>query len=282
MNLPAEHVEGTFAGTGGLELYVQSWRPPGTPRAVVGIVHGVAEHCGRYANVVGHLIPQGHAVYAYDHRGHGRSPGPRVHINRWDEYRGDLRCFLTMVAEREPGRPVFVYGHSMGALVVLDYLLLHQEGLRGAILSAAPLEPVGLAKPHLILLARLLSPLWPGLMVRAKLDVPQISRDPAVVQAYQADPLVVYGAATVRWGTESLNAVARVRSGLPAIRLPVLLIHGGADRISAPDGSRLVYERISSADKTLRVYAGTYHEPHNDVNHDDVLRDVAEWLDRHA
>lgn len=276
-----EHAEGTFAGTGGLNLYFQAWRPTGVPRAVVTVVHGVAEHSGRYPNVVGHLVPQGHAVYAYDHRGHGRSPGLRVHVNRWDEYREDLQRFLAMVATLEPGRPLFVYGHSMGALVVLDYLLFHQDSLRGAVLSAAPLEPVGVAKPYLVALARLLSPVWPRFTVRTRLDVPVISRDPAVVRAYREDPLV-YGAATVRWGTETLGAVARVKANLPAIRLPVLLIHGGADRISSPDGSRLAYERVSSADKTLHIYAGTYHEPHNDVNHEEVLRTVAQWLDRHT
>ncbi len=124
-------------------------------------------------------------------------------------------------------------------------------------------------------------PLLPRLPIRTQLDIAAISRDPEVVRAYENDPMVTH-VASVRWGTEALAAVARVKSKIAAIRLPVLLIHGGADRLNSPQGSRFVLERVSSSDKTLRIYPGTYHEPHNDLNHDEVLRDVAEWLDRRS
>jgi len=275
------HIESTFQGVGGISLYRQVWQPDGPARVAIVIVHGIGEHSSRYGHVVNHLVPQGYAIWAYDHRGHGRSGGHPVHVDRWEEYREDLRTFLSLVSEQGRGLPLFLYGHSMGGLIVLDYLEQHQEGLRGAILSTAAIQPVGVAKPHLVALARALSPIVPRLAIPTGLDISTLSRDPTVVQAYRADPLV-RRAATVRFGTEALAAVARVRAGLGAIRLPVLIIHGGADRLHAPEGSRLAFTQIASEDKTLRIYPETYHEPHNDVNRDEVLCDVERWLEQRS
>ncbi len=194
---PMDHSEGTFVGAGGIHLYYQAWTPDGPPRGVLAAVHGVAEHSGRYVNVVNALVPRGYVVVAYDQRRHGRSPGQRVHINRWQEYRDDLRAFLHLVGEQGPGHPMFIYGHSMGALVVLDYLLFYQDGLRGAVISGAPLEPVGVAKPYLVAAARLLSPIIPRLPIKTHVDVTAISRDPEVVREYVNDPMVTYVAGAV-------------------------------------------------------------------------------------
>jgi len=275
------HVEGTLRGVGGIPLYYQVWQPDGPARAAIVIVHGIGEHSGRYANVVDHLVPPGYAVWANDHRGHGRSAGHPVHVDRWDEYIEDLRAFVSLVTREMGGLPLFLYGHSMGGLIAVEYLERHQEGLRGAILSTAAIQPVGVAKPYLVALVRALSPIAPRLPIPTGLDVSTLSRDPAVVQAYRDDPLV-RRTATVRFGTEGLAAVPRARAGLGAIRLPVLIIHGGADRLNSPEGSRFAFEHIASADKMLRIYPETYHEPHNDVNHAEVLRDIEGWLDQHS
>lgn len=275
------HLEGTFGGSGGLALYYQAWRPDGAVHGAVGIVHGIGEHSGRYGNVVNHLIPRGFAVWAYDHRGHGRSQGRRVHVDRWSQYLDDLHVFRRLVGEREPQCPLFLYGHSMGALILLEYLTVHQEGLAGAVISGAPIQPVGVAKPALVVLARVMSPLVPALAIRTKLDVEAISRDPQVVEAYRTDRSV-YGTATVRWGTEALGAVARVNASLGKISLPVLLVHGGGDRLNAAEGARWAFERLGSADKTLRIYPDTYHEPHNDTNFREVLGEVGSWLSDRA
>lgn len=274
------HSEGTFQGDGGLVLYYQRWRPDGLPRSVLVLVHGIGEHSGRYMNIVRPLTDRGHAVYGFDHRGHGRSPGPRGHIDRWEQYRGDVTAFLRLVGEREPDRPLFLLGHSLGALIVLDYVLHHPEGLRGAIVSGAPLEPVGVAKPHLVALARLLSRLWPRFTMPLNLDVSALSRDPDVVRAYREDPLV-HGMATVRWGAESLARIGWVKAHAVDVRLPILLLHGAADRLNSPDGSRRFFEGIQGADKSLRIVPGGYHEPHNDLDHAEVMDDVAQWIERH-
>ena len=275
-----EHSEGTFHGDGGLALYYQRWRPDGPPRSVLALVHGIGEHSGRYMNVVRAFTGRGHAVYGFDHRGHGRSPGPRGHIDRWEQYRGDVTAFLRVVGAREPDRLLFLLGHSLGALIVLDYILHHPEGLRGAIISGAPLEPVGVAKPHLVAVTRLLSRVWPRFTVPLGLDASALSRDPDVARAYREDPLV-HGIATVRWGAECLARIGWVKSHAADVRLPILLIHGAADRLNSPDGSRRLFEGMKCADKSLRIFPGGYHEPHNDLDHAVVLEDVAQWLDRH-
>ncbi len=275
------HAEGRFAGAGGLELYYRSCLPETDPRAVVVLVHGVCEHCGRYANVVGRLVDDGHAVYAYDQRGHGDSPGPRVHIDRWSDYRDDLAACLGLVERRAPGHPLVLYGHSMGALVVLDYLLQRPRGVAGAIVSGVPLEPAGVASRSLVAVAKLLSGVLPRVSVDLGLDACALSRDPAVVEAYRADPLVT-SRATLRWGAESLAAVRRIKEGMAGIDVPLLVLHGEADRLSLVEGARALSEGAGRSGAELRTYPGGYHEPHNDLGRDEVAGDVSDWLARLA
>jgi alpha-beta hydrolase superfamily lysophospholipase len=275
-----KHRDGIFRGAGGLELSYQVWRSARETRAVLAIVHGHGEHVGRYENVVSVLAPLGYVVCGFDHRGHGRSRGQRGHINSWEEYREDVRYFLQLIGHDEPDRAIFLMGHSMGALVVLDYLIRYSDGVRGAIISAAPIEPVGVAKPYLVSISRTLSMILPRFPLRLSLDISALSRDAAVVKAYAADPLV-HGRFTARWGTESLAAVTRAKAGAAALKVPILMIHGRADRLNSPEGIEPFFERITVADKSLRIYPDMYHELHNDIGHEGVTADLAEWLARH-
>ena len=258
---------------------------PGGKRKKPGLswrlIHGFGEHCGRYLNVVNHLTPLGYGVYGFDLRGHGRSPGQRGHIQSWDEYRGDLRAFLQKVSSQEPTLPVFLLGHSMGALIALDYLLHNPAGLRGAIVSGAPLEPVGVAKPFLVLLARVLSRVWPRFSLPLGLDPKGISRDLGVVKAYEADPLV-HGKTTVRWGTEILKTIEWVKIHPAEVKIPLLLIHGGSDPLNSPEGTRKFFEKILFPDKEMKIYPGSYHEVHNDFDYEQVMKDMAQWMERHG
>jgi len=275
-----QHRELTFHGEGGLELFSRCWQPDAAPGGVLAVVHGIGEHSGRYMNLVDHFVPRGWVVYGFDHRGHGRSPGQRGHINRWEEYRSDVAAFLRMIGEREPRLPLFLFGHSLGALIALDFVMHHPGGLRGVVVTGAPLDPVGVAKPHLVAITRLLSSIWPRFTLRTRLDVSALSRDPAVARGYTADPLV-HGLATVRWGSEALATIAAVKSAPERIRIPIFLLHGGADGLNAAEGSRRFFERLTAADKTLRIYAGSFHELHNDVNKEEVLHDIEQWLLAH-
>ncbi len=273
----AEHRETTFHGAGGLELYLQIWQPNGAIRGVVAIVHGIGEHSGRYPTVVEALTGDGFAVAALDNRGHGKSPGVHGHVDSWSDYREDVHEFLRYTMSHFMRIPFFLYGHSLGALIVTDYVLFHPENLDGLIVSGHPLQPTGAAKPHLILLARLLSRYKPKISFPLGLDASTLSRDPAVVEAYQTDPFV-HTKVTARWGTEALEAIGRVRARASEIAMPILILHGGADRINSADGSRELLDLVSSADKELHVYPGGYHEPHNDLDRKAVVHDLIEWL----
>lgn len=272
----------TFNGADGLELQSSCWRPRGAPRAVVALVHGIGEHAGRYQTLVMHLTASGFAVCGFDHRGHGSSPGRRGHIGSWTEYREDVRAFLAATAKLFPGRPIFLYGHSLGALIAAEFVIAYPgTAVAGLILSGIPLQPTGVAKPHLIALARGLSRFWPTFSVSLGVDGSRLSRDKEIVREYDEDPLV-HHVGTVRWGAETLGAIDTVRARASTIRVPVLMLHGGEDRINSVEGSKELLEKITSADKELIVYPGGAHEPHNDINRDEVVKDVEEWISRLA
>jgi alpha-beta hydrolase superfamily lysophospholipase len=274
------HEEGTFKGYEDVELYIQCWRPEGEPKAILPIVHGHGEHSGRYGNVVNWFVPRGYAVYAFDLRGHGHSAGPQGHINEWAEYREDTGAFLRFVQSREPSRPIFLIGHSLGGLITLEYVLRNPKGLAGVIVSGPVLAQVGIS-PVLIALARALSHVLPRLTLRTGLDVTALSRDPAVVEAYVSDPLV-HSWGTPRLGSEVTRATEWVQAHTAEMEIPCLILHGSADRLAPPEGSRAFYENMTLADKELHVLEDTYHEVLNDVGHEQVMTAVEGWLDRHC
>lgn len=274
-----EHREGTFQGTGTLELFYQCWRPENTPRAVLAIVHGFGEHSGRYMNVVNHFVPRGYAVYGFDHRGHGRSPGKRGDIAAWSDFREDVRAFVQRVAAQEPNRPLFMLGHSLGGLIALEYVLHYPDGLRGVVISSPLLVQAGLS-PMVILLAKVLAHVAPSAAIKVGLDATMISRDPAVVKAYQEDPLVhCFG--TPRLGDAITAAQEWAHAHAGEWQAPLLMIIGSADKIAPPEGGRKFYARVTFADKQMLDYPGAYHETHNDVIYQQVMADVERWLSAH-
>ncbi|MFQ5398151.1 MAG: alpha/beta hydrolase [Anaerolineae bacterium] len=276
-----KHHEGTFTGYGGQELYTQSWLPDEPARAVIALVHGLGEHSGRYTHVVNHLVSKGYAIYGFDLRGHGRSAEKLcAHINSWDEYRGDVRAFLEMVREQEAGRPLFLMGHSMGGLMVLEYTLHNPDGLKGVIASAPAVGAVD-ASPILLFIGRILSRLKPDFCLDSQLDVKAISRDPAVVQAYVDDPLVS-SKVSARWSTEFMRAIEWTQTHAAEFKPPLLIIHGEADTLVPESGSRAFFDKITQPDKERILYPGGYHENHNDLHHEQVTADLERWLDAHV
>ena len=269
--------EGTFQGDAGLELYYQSWHPQDRPKAVLVIIHGVAEHSNRYLNLVDNLVPDGYAIYSYDQRGHGKSPGQRGYIESWSEYRTDLKRFLELVHQREPNLPLFLYGHSQGALISLDYLIQESNNLSGTIISAAPIVSDDAASPILIAAVKVLSRVWPTFSIDSPIDPSQLSCDAREVIKYQDDP-EVFKILTARWGTEYLKTQNEVRENAAAINLPILILHGGDDTICDPTGSQYLYDQVSSADKTLKIYPSYFHEIHNEPGHITVIQDMNEWM----
>jgi alpha-beta hydrolase superfamily lysophospholipase len=271
------HQEGTFKGIRDASIYYQSWLPEGEPKGVLLIVHGLAEHSGRYMNVVNHFVPLGYAVYGVDHVGHGKSSGTRVYVERFENYTDTLKTYFDMVRHWQPEKPVFLLGHSMGGLIGAVYLLDHQAELTGAVLSGPAVKVHGNVSPALIFVGRVISVLMPKMGVLG-LEAEGVSRDPAVVQAYINDPLVCRGKVTARLSAELVKAIRRVAAEAANIRLPILILQGSADRLVDPKGARMLYDAVNSVDKTIKIYDGLYHEVYNEPEHDQVLGDVEAWL----
>lgn len=277
----AEHVDGWFTGGAGGRIYWQAWIPDGEVRGVVALAHGVAEHSGRYAHVGDRFAKAGYATYAVDHHGHGRSDGVRGNVHRFADVSADLDQLISVAVQRHPDVPVILLGHSLGGLIALDYVVTRGASrLRGLVLSGAAVDP-SVGSPVEKAVAKLLSSILPDLGLLA-LDASAVSRDPKVVADYEQDPLNYHGKVRARTGAESLAAVDRVTAGLSTVALPVLVMHGTEDKLTAPAGSKLVADKVSSPDVTLNLYEGLYHEIFNEPEQDAVLTDVVTWLDAHT
>ncbi len=262
----------------GLRLYTRAWWPSSAPRAVVGLVHGYAEHSGRYDHVAQTLTEQGAVVYAYDQRGYGHSEGRQGYVDSFERYIDDLEQFLEGVRTQEPDLPLFLFGHSMGGLVVLKYVLDRSPSLDGLLLSAPALEVNPDLAPLLRRIAQIIGRLFPTLPTTRSPD-DAISRDPDVVAEAENDPLNYHGRVLARTGAELLRAGADVRARLDALTDPFLVIHGTADSLTNPDWSRHLYDRAAADDKTIELYDGLYHETFNEPEKDEVLRDLGTWLE---
>jgi len=270
------HEEGRLIGAAGAELYWQAWLPDREPRAVVVIVHGASEHSSRYAHVAEALVTAGYGVYAQDHRGHGRSPGKRAQLDRLDHVVADLRTFVDLAASRHPDAPLYLLGHSMGGGISVAYAVRHQGTLDGLVLSAPVADP-NAANAATRTLSRIVAAIAPDLGVFS-VDPALVSRDPEVVRRYEEDPLVYHGKLPARTVAEMTAAVARFPEEVVGLRLPLLVMHGGADELVPQAGSRMIHERAGSKDKTLEIWEGLYHEILNEPEQQRVLELVVGWL----
>ncbi|CDN09798.1 Lysophospholipase; Monoglyceride lipase; putative [Richelia intracellularis] len=277
-----KHHEGTFDGVKFVNLYYQNWHPQGQTRAILIIIHGLGGHSGLYANIINHLIPKNYAVYSFDLRGHGQSPGQRGYINSWDDFRQDLQAFVQLITNQQGEKPYFLLGHSLGGVIVLDYILHFPQiarELKGAIALAPSIGKVGIPGWKL-LLGKFLSRIFPSFSLSTGMKADAASRDEKVVAAYIQDPLR-HTRGTARLATEYLQTVAAIRERVSDIHTPLLIMHGGADTIAQLEGSLEFFHQVTFADKQWREYPETYHEIQSDINYPEVLKDMEDWLEQH-
>ncbi|MHA2033033.1 MAG: alpha/beta hydrolase, partial [Candidatus Kariarchaeaceae archaeon] len=255
-----QHREDFFTVTDGIKLYYQVWKPDTEPKAIVQIVHGLAEHSSRYKNVVNALIPAGFGVYANDHRGHGKSEGLRGHVNIFSEYIDDENTFTELIKNKEKSIPLFLLGHSLGSLISIYYTSKHSENLNGLILSGTGFPATSKVNPIIIMMSRLLSKVWPKGTIKLELSE-EISRDPEVVETYINDPLV-FQKITYRFGAEALKAGKNLSEAISSITIPILGQVGSSDELMLNPSD--LFSFIPSSDKELKIYEGLYHEVYNE------------------
>ncbi len=269
--------EGSFKGVGGLTIFTRAWRPTqGKPRAVVVISHGFNAHSGQYQWVAEQFVRSGMPVYALDHRGRGKSEGRRFYVDTFSDYVNDLATFIAATKAKEPGLPVFLLGHSAGGVIACAYAVEHQRELSGLICEDFAHE---VPAPEFALnFLKALSHIVPRVRV-VKLKNEDFSRDPKVVQAMNADPLIANETQPIKTMAEMWRADQQLRKDFPRITLPVLILHGTSDRVTLPSGSKRFYDTAGSRDKMLKLYEGHFHDLLSDTGKEKVLSDIQDWID---
>jgi alpha-beta hydrolase superfamily lysophospholipase len=269
--------ERNFDGVGGVRIVYDVWTPDAPARAVVVLSHGLGEYARRYDHVAQRFGDAGLVTYALDHRGHGRSGGKRMLVRDISEYTGDFDTLVRIATREHHGLKCIVLGHSMGGGIVFAYGVERPDNYDMMVLSAPAVAAQELVSPLMIIAAKVLGVLVPGLPVQ-ELDVAAISRDPAVVQAYNDDPLVYHGKVPTGVGRALLQVGETMPQRAPALTAPLLVVHGSDDRLIPVDGSRRLVECVGSTDVELKVCPGLYHEVFNEPERDQVLGDVVSWI----
>lgn len=274
-----KHLETAYKTHDGKELYLQAWMAD-VPKAAMLLVHGLGEHSSRYLHLVEKLNEAGVSVFTFDGRGHGKSAKdkPDAFFESADDYLKDIDALFGKVKSYSPGLPAFIYGHSMGGGLVAAYVLKYKPEAAGVVLSSPAIKEAEGTSKILIALSSMISKYFPKLKA-LKLDANKVSRIPEEVQKYLQDPLVYTEAIPARTGYELLQLMNYIQGNASEFNLPLLLIHGSNDGLTNPKGSELLFENAKSADKTLKIFPGGYHELINDLDRDEVMNLIVSWIE---
>lgn len=270
--------ERTFSGVRGTTITYDTWTPDGPPRAVVVLSHGFGEHARRYDHVAQRFGDAGLLTYALDHRGHGRSGGKRVYLKSIDEYTGDFATLVGIAHQEYPDLPMIVLGHSMGGAIVFTYGVEHPADFDLMVLSGPAIATQVGVSPLLAAVGKTVGAVLPGVPVQ-ELDATGVSRDPEVVAAYRADPLVHQGKVPAGVARALLLVGETMPQRANGFSKPLLVVHGEQDRLVAASGSEHLVDCVASEDVHLKIYPELYHEVFNEPERDLVLDDVISWIE---
>jgi len=266
-----------FTCNDGIKLYYEAYIPKKVEATLI-IVHGLSEYIASYDDFRAFLTSRNIAVYGFDARGHGNSPGIRAHVNRWSEYTEDLHQFVQLVQNEQSGQLV-MFAHSMGTTIATNYLMEYQDKLDGLILCGTTIKPVEATKWYMIPMAKLLSWVAPRVSINLRLNVDAVCSDPNVVARSKVDDLK-FSTVTPRWGTEILKAIKRTKTNLDIYTMPLLVIHGKLDKINDFKAVKEFFEAIPSQDKSFIVYEKSFHDILNDVEKEKAFEDIYRFIER--
>ena len=274
------HIEFTRQSPDKLQFYFQGWEPETSPRAVVCLVHGLGEHTGRYAHVAAALNDVGYAVLGFDLRGHGKSEGLRGHTPSYETLMDDIGRLLDEAAQRYPGKAQFIYGHSLGGNLVLNYALRRKPPLAGVVATSSGIRVAKPLPATQLTLAKVMNKLQPTMQMPNGLALDNLARDPEVIRAYKSDPLV-HGKISVRLAVEMLQAGEWALAHAAEFPLPLLLVHGSADELTSAAATQEFAGKVRG-DCTLKIWDGFYHETHNEPEKAEVLGFMVAWIGSHV
>ena len=277
---PMPHHETYHTTPDGQKLFLQGWEPEGEKQAAIFLLHGLGEHSGRYRYLADQCLHRRIAVYSFDGRGHGKSaePSPTGYIERLELYLEDIDSLFNKMQSYVGEIPCFLMGHSMGGGLATHYAIFQQPRVQGVILTGPSLLPGEDFSPFLLKLAKVLSRITPKLAA-SKVHASAISKDLQVVKRYEEDPLVLHKGVPARTGAELLKMIDDIQANLEKFLLPVLIMHGTQDTLTNIEGSKLLYKKASSNDKTLRLFERFYHEILNEPERDQVIGEILEWIE---
>ena|SRR5688572_25404028 len=271
----ANMLEETFQGARGVGIFVRSWRPSGRARGIMILVHGFNAHGGYMEWPGEQFAAEGLAVYALDLRGRGKSEGERFYVEEFSDYLSDVDKLVTIAKSRHPDLPVYILGHSAGGVIATSYTFEHQNEIAGLICESFAFD-VGL--PNAVsLILKGISHLTPHLHVFS-LNNADFSRDPKAVERMNSDPLIAGESQPAETAAEMLKAADRLRANMPRFSVPVFIVHGTADKATRPAGSQYFYDTAASADKTLKLYEGHFHDLLSDIGKETVMADMKRWV----
>jgi alpha-beta hydrolase superfamily lysophospholipase len=277
----ARHDEGFFTAKDQLRLFWTLDLPDAPPRAHVALLHGYADHVGRYRPVTEALVADGFAVHGLDYRGHGRADGRRGYCDKWPDYLDDLAVFWERVRKAAGGQKAFLLGHSHGALMAARQAASGGlEGMAGLILSAPYFKLAIIPPATKVMAARLVGKVVPWLPIPNELKPEQLTRDPEIVRATHADPLYIR-TVTPRWFIESTQAQAQALEQAVRVTAPIFIFCGSNDGVAAPAAARSFFAKVGSTDKKFKEYPGMLHEPMNELGREEVFRDISNWISAH-
>ena len=274
-NAPKEF---SWKNPNGNKIYAVEW-PAAKARAVIGISHGVGEHCRRYDHLAAWFQEQHIAVVGYDRQGFGRSDGPKGHTDQFSEYIDELARLVLACERRYPDTPLFLYGHSMGGHLVLRYLIKRHPNISGAIVSAPHIRLAFRPNPLLVGLGKVMRAIYPKFTQDNQLDISQLSRSPEIAPAYEADPYV-HAKLSSKMGIDMLESSAALDRWKGALKIPTLLMHGTADGLTNPEATKAFAAR-NPQNVTYKAWEGGYHELHNEPEKEALFVFVHQWIKQH-
>lgn len=271
-----KHIEFLWKTKDGIEMFGQSWSPDVPARASIVLVHGLGEHSGRYSHVAEFFVAHGFSFVASDHRGHGKSTGKRGHAASYEDFCQEIDYLIDLSKQNNPGKPLFLYGHSLGGAVVLYYALKHHPTISGVIATSPGLEPAK-NPPAVYFAGKIMAAVAPGFILKNGLDLTGISHDPQVIENYKKDPLN-HPDISARLGVDLISNGIWIREHANEFPLPLLLLQGSADRVISVAATREFAQKLPSQ-AIYREWEGGYHELHNEPDKEKVFAVMLEWIE---
>lgn len=273
--------ENSFQTPDGLTIHTVYWQAASERQRVVIVVHGIGEHFGRYDHVAKHLNQAGYHVYGLDHRGHGKSEGTRNHVDNDTQFISDLKQYVDAIKTKHSDSKFYILGHSMGSVISLQFMLTYPDIVDALIVTGTATDVASGVPPILRSVANFIYRIYPKAPIQPPGGDNVLTRDPEMLALADNDPLFYKGWTKTSIAKYVVETGEMIQERAHEITLPILIMHGEADNLTPISGSHIMYERVSSTDKTLKTWEGMYHEVMNEIGREEVLQTITDWLDKH-